>query len=122
MAVTRAPLEPYQKVFTALYLILGALCAVATVSVPRGSGLAGAAALLFLEGAFFVVCAVSYARGWRSYKGFVGVAGVLLVLCAPVVAFFGTEDVGGPWVAIPLGLAILAAGLWSLLLVVTEHR
>ncbi len=67
-------------------------------------------------GALAVFTAVAYAKAWRISAVVSRVAGSILILYCLALILLGTEDVGGPWISIPFGLAGIAFGIWSLLL------
>jgi len=50
----------------------------------------------------------------RAFRVFVGVIGALVVLYALALVTLGMEDIGGPRVAIPVAVALIALGVWAI--------
>ena len=71
--------------------------------------------------AFCIATAISIARSAPSARWLGGTGGVLLILYSIAVVTMGSEDVGGPKVAIPIALATAAFGGWTILAVTTQE-
>ena len=51
-----------------------------------------------------------------------GLVGALLILYALALATFGMEDVGGPKVAVPVALGLIALGALALFLALRKRK
>jgi hypothetical protein len=102
----------HEKVFALLWLALGAACFVAVIRM----GADRSSAIVVGFGLLSVLSGVAYARAWRVSKTVTRVAGSILILYSVALILLGTEDVGGPWVSVPFGLAGIVFGIWSLFL------
>jgi hypothetical protein len=54
-------------------------------------------------------------NAWPAGRWLSGMSGLVAVVYAGMLMFLGSEDVGGPWVSFPAGLALGLFGVWNLM-------
>jgi peptidoglycan/LPS O-acetylase OafA/YrhL len=59
------------------------------------------------------MAAVAIVRSWRVGRWLTASAGLIVVIYAGALMFLGSEDVGGPAVSLPAGLALGCFGVWN---------
>jgi hypothetical protein len=117
--MTTRPKRYFDIAFFLIWLALGLACLFTTIQL-----IAADKSFLFDSGTLIstglaVVAAltgIAFIMTWPFSRVLNRISGVGIVLHSLSVIVFGVEDVGGPLIAGPFGLAGIAFGIWSILI------
>ena len=62
------------------------------------------------------ITGVAYIKAWPFSTILNRISGLIILLYSLAVITMGVEDVGGPFIAVPFGIAGIAFGIWSIVI------
>lgn len=111
----------FDRSFGLIWLLIGLACLFATVQQLNSdinyfhrfdpSVLIPTAAAVLAA-----LASTAFIRAWPMSTVLNRILGVIVVLYSLAVLTIGNEDVGGPVIAVPFGLAGVAFGVWSIII------
>ena len=78
-------------------------------------GASGEVVTLVLGASLAVTVGLSILKSWRVARWLSALCGLVALLYAGALIFFGSEDVGGPAVSFPSGFALGLFGVWNVM-------
>jgi hypothetical protein len=63
-----------------------------------------------------LITGVAFIKAWPFSTILICISGLIILIYCLAVITMGVEDVGGPFVAVPFGIAGIAFGIWSILI------
>ena len=112
----------YHGAFTLIWIALGLVCFFSAfqtmkmdVNYFKRFDLAGYLFISFFA-VLFILTGVSFFKRWPFSRILNVISGLIIWFYSLVVLIFGVEDVGGLFVGVPLSLAGIAFGVWSILI------
>jgi hypothetical protein len=109
------------KAFVLIWLALGLACLIATAQQVNMdiNYFRHFDPSVLIPAAFAVLAAltgVAFIKAWSFSTILNRISGLIISLYSLAVITIGVEDVGGPFIAVPFGIAGIAFGIWSIMI------
>ena len=106
-------LSRIDRVGVGLWFVLGAALMVVSAREYLVWGASKFVITLSVVAVVSVLTGLSTAKTWKLGRWLGGLAGLVLLLYAFALVFFGSEAVGGLGVSIPAGILLAGFGVWN---------